>query len=66
MEKPADLARLLPTSQLEPGTTVLAQCFTEGQQLRGNSTWFRIAKDGSSGYVHRDTISGDFANLKHC
>ncbi|MCW0214916.1 MAG: hypothetical protein OJJ54_16280 [Pseudonocardia sp.] len=61
---PSDVT--MPVRSLEPGTPVLAQCFTEGQQLRGNSTWFRITKNGDSGFVHRDTISGELAGLRHC
>ncbi|MDN5860996.1 MAG: hypothetical protein L0H84_20515 [Pseudonocardia sp.] len=55
-----------PVHHLEQGTPVLAQCFTEGQQVRGTSTWFRITQNDERGYVHRDVISGDFAGLRHC
>lgn len=55
-----------PVMSLEPGTHALAQCFTEGQQVRGNSTWFRIAKSGDSGFVPRDTVSGELTGLRHC
>lgn len=56
----------MPVTSLEPGTHVLAQCFTEGQQVRGTSTWFRVTKNGDSGFVPRDTISGELAGLRRC
>jgi hypothetical protein len=56
----------IPVAFLSPGDAVQPVCFTEGQQLRQSSLWFRIAKDGISGYVHRDTIGGISGDVRHC
>jgi hypothetical protein len=45
-------------TSLREGTQVETVCFTDqGQTLNDNPYWFRVNKDGMSGYVHRDAIS---------
>ena len=56
----------IPVTFLSQGDAVETLCFTEGQTLRTNSLWFKIAKDGKIGFVHRDTIGGVPSDLRHC
>jgi hypothetical protein len=45
-------------TSLREGMQVETVCFTDqGQALNDNPYWFRVNKDGVSGYVHRDAIS---------
>jgi hypothetical protein len=45
-------------TSLREGAHVETVCFTDkGQVVDGNPYWFRVNKDGASGYVHRDAIS---------
>jgi hypothetical protein len=54
---PSNQTTPIHTSLLE-GMQVETVCFTDqGQALDGNPYWFRVSKDGTSGYVHRDAIS---------
>jgi hypothetical protein len=41
---------------LQPGTTIDALCYRQGQSLNGTSVWFMIAKDGERSYVNRAAI----------
>ena len=54
-----------PVDFFQPGDTVETRCFTEGQTLNGNHIWFKVAADGNSGYVHRDSIVPP-SGLAHC
>jgi hypothetical protein len=56
----------VPVDFLGQGEAVETLCFTEGQQLRNSNLWFKIAKGGKIGFVHRDTIGGIPADLRHC
>jgi len=56
----------IPVDFLAQGTAVETLCFTEGQQLRNSNLWFRVARDGKTGFVHRDTIGGISGDLRHC
>ena len=42
---------------LVPGQRTNVVCWTEGQKIDNNTTWFRIGQDGQLGFVHRDTIA---------
>jgi hypothetical protein len=55
-----------PVHFLAQRDAVETLCFTEGQQSGTSNLWFRIAKDGKIGYVHRDTIGGIPVDLRHC
>lgn len=64
-ELPTELS---PTVQTLPaGTQVDALCWVNGQELDGNSFWFRVSDDGARpGFVHRAAISGVSGDLEHC
>jgi hypothetical protein len=57
-------------TNLTPGQEVTALCFTEGQQLNGNPYWFRISTtpepNGNTAFVHRDAISVNGGDVRHC
>jgi hypothetical protein len=57
-------------TNLKPGQEVTALCFTEGQQLNGNHYWFRISMtpepNGNTAFVHRDAISVNGGDVRHC
>ena len=57
-------------TNLASGQEVTALCFTEGQQLNGNHYWFRISMtpepNGNTAFVHRDAISVNGADVRHC
>ena len=42
---------------LLPGQKANVVCWTEGQNIDNNTTWFRIGQDGHLGFVHRDVIA---------
>ena len=51
----------------ERGTPVEALCSIRGENVNGNSNWFRIAEDGEQrGFVHRDAIGGVPMDLPSC
>ena len=50
---------------LEAGTQVQTLCFTEGQTLSNNFSWFRTLLGGDLGFVHRDAIAAP-GDLRHC
>lgn len=51
----------------ERGTPVETLCSIRGENVNGNSTWFRIAEDGAQvGFVHRDAIGGVPVDLPSC
>lgn len=58
--------KAIPVDFLAQGTAVETLCFTEGQELRNSNLWFKVAKDGRMGFVHRDTIGGIQGDLRHC
>jgi hypothetical protein len=55
----------MPVHSLRPGDQVETLCFTEGQSVNGNAYWFRISRNGDSGYVHRDAMIPP-TELRHC
>lgn len=50
---------------LQPGQPANILCFTEGQSIDNNHTWFRIGQDGKLGFVHRDVIAPG-TGIPHC
>lgn len=57
--------RSVPVHALQPGDRVDSLCFTEGERVHDSYYWFRIVKDGNTGYVNRDAISAP-VDLRHC
>jgi hypothetical protein len=56
-----------PVATFTRGTPVETLCSIRGENLDGNSTWFRIAEDGEQrGFVPRDAIGGVPLDLPTC
>ena len=41
---------------LVPNQNVAVRCVTEGQNIGGDATWYRIGRDDKLGFVHASTI----------